>query len=108
VDTIIDTSIASAAWLYVWALNELAARKNPAVSYQLEIVNLHYETGYEFNKLVFDEYYRLIDESLGINVETNIVGITYNDLANPLDVSVELSSKTKRLTDTIVELQKRM
>ena len=108
VDTITDNSIATAVQLYSWAANELAARKDPSNSYSVDMVNLHYQTGYEFNKLVFSEYYRLISEPLAINLETNIVAITYNDLSNPLDVSVELSGKTRLLTDTIADLQKRL
>ena len=105
--TIWDNNQTSAQLLKGWADSELAKRKDPIYTYKINMVDLSKETGFEFNTLNLLEPYQVIDEELGISVETRITRINRRDLSNPYDVDVELSNNVVNISDTIAELARR-
>ena len=109
-DVIVNGNISSAPWTNkdIADLNTLlsAARlaldelKLPRTEYNAEIINLAEGedwVGFEFDKLQLGSIVKVIDEDLGIDVLCQIVGLTYNDLAYPEDIGIELSNKTSSL-----------
>jgi len=105
--TIWDNNQTSAQLLKGWADSELAKRKDPIYAYKINMIDLSKETGFEFNTLNLLEPYQVIDEELGISVETRITRINRRDLSNPYDVDVELSNNVVNISDTIAELARR-
>lgn len=105
--TIWDNNQTNANLLKAWADQELITRKDPIYTYKIKLLDLTREPGWEFNKISLLDPYQIIDEELGISVETRITRINKRDLSNPYDVDVELANSVVDISDTIVNLSRR-
>ena len=105
----VDKSITHPDTLFAWANLKLAEVKDPIITYQINTVDLSEsnEADFSFESLQLGSIVKVIDEELGIDVETTIVKIEHPDLLHPEQMNLELSTRTKDITDTLLEVYDR-
>lgn len=82
-------------------LNEL---KQPRLTIQSSMLDLSYLAGHENEKFSIGDTIRIINEILGINVQTKVIE-KQTDLLQPYNPKITLSSRTRKLSDELVEIQ---
>jgi len=100
---IIDKTITHPDTLLAWAQLYLEDHKDPPISYRVDTVDLSQsqELDFSFEALQLGSTVKVIDEDLGIDVETNVVKIEHPDLSKPQEMVVELATLVKDITDTL-------
>ncbi len=99
-----DKRITHPDTLYDWAVQILQHYKDPIISYSIDAINLSNIPEMEFEKLKLGSLITVIDEDLGIDVKLNIVLIRYPNLdLYPNEISIELATKTRDITDALIE-----
>ncbi len=102
---LVDRSITHPDTLLAWAELRLAEIKDPIISYSVDVIDLSESNlDFGFDELQLGSIVKVIDEDLGIDVSVSIVKIKHHDLANPQDMTVELSTRIKDITDTLMEV----
>ena len=106
VGTKVDRSITHPDTLLAWANLKLAETKNPIIAYRVDTVDLSKseEIDFSFEALQLGSKIKVIDEKLGIDVETTVVKIEHPDLLHPEQMTLELANRTKDITDTLSEV----
>ena len=85
----------------------LADHKNPIISYRINFADLsEFPEGISFDKLQLGSKVKVIDEDLGIDVETYIVKIDKN-LDHPENTEVELCSVLIEIIDEFVSVHRK-
>ena len=97
--TLPNKAIMDADTLYEWAFLQLVERKDPYISYSIDIVNLE-AAGLSFEALQLGSVITVIDENLGIDVKTQIVRII-RDLTNPLNIQLEIANKSRDIIESL-------
>lgn len=103
---LVDRSITHPDTLLAWANLRLAEIKVPIISYSVNVIDLSESDlfDFSFDELKLGSIVKVIDEDLGIDASVSVVKITHNDLANPQDMTVELSSRVRDITDVLAEV----
>ena len=101
-----DPSITHPDTLLAWATLKLAELKDPVISYTVDVVDLSESSIAEFQieSLQLGSIVKVIDEDLGIDVSVSIVEMNHSDLNNPLAMTIELSNRTRDITDVLTEV----
>jgi len=97
--TLINKAISDSETLEEWGILELLKRKDPYISYEIDMLNLDAE-GLDFEALQLGSIVKVIDEDLDIDVQARVVKIT-RDLSNPLNTKVEIANKVKDVIDQL-------
>lgn len=100
----VDFSITGADALLAWANELLAQYKDPPTSYRIDAIDLSVHSGFEFEALQLGSTVTVIDEDLGIEVETTVVRIFKPDLSRPHEMQVELENAVRDITNTMANL----
>jgi phage minor structural protein len=95
---LVDKSITHPDTLKAWADLKLDEMKLPRHSYRVDMVNLAAQ-GWDFEQIQLGSMVKVIDESLGVDIDARIVYIKRN-LSNPTDIQVEISNPGKDIVDT--------
>jgi hypothetical protein len=95
----IDKSITDQGTLAEFANLKLAEMKQPYISYMVDMVNL-YAVGWTFEELQLGSIVSIIDEELGINVQTRIVKIIW-DLSEPLNTQIEVANMSRDVIEQL-------
>jgi len=100
---IVDKSITHPDTLLAWAQLKLAERKDPPISYRIDTVDLSQsdEFDFSFETLQLGSTVKVIDEDLGIDVETTVVSIEHPDLLHPQEMILELAYGQKDIADSL-------
>jgi Protein of unknown function (DUF1142). len=69
------------------------------ISYTVDMANLE-AVGWTFEELQLGNIVKIIDEDLGIDVQTRIVKITW-DLSDPLNTEVEVANISKDVIEQL-------
>lgn len=104
--SLVDPSITHPDTLLAWANLRLAEIKDPIISYSVNVIDLSESdvVEFSFDELQLGSIIRVIDEDLGIDVSVSVIKITHHDLANPQNMTVELSSRVRDIIDTLMEV----
>jgi len=109
VGVMVDRSITHPDTLLAWANLKLADVKNPVITYRVDTVDLSEstETDFSFESLQLGSTIKVIDEDLEIDVSVAVVKIEHPDLLHPEQMTLELSTRVKDITDTLLEVYDR-
>jgi len=109
IGVLVDKSITHPDTLLAWANLKLAELKDPEITYRISTLDLSQstETDYSFEALQLGSTVKIIDEDLGIDVSVKVVKIEHPDLSHPEQMILELSTRTKDITDTLLEVYDR-
>lgn len=101
----IDKSITHPTTLLNYAQRILAQYKDPPYQYTVDVLNLAELNGYDysFESLSLDTRVRVIDDLLGVDVNTSIVSMSIN-LLSPDEISIGLSTIKTDLSDLFGEI----
>ncbi len=93
----IDISITDVASLTAWANKLLDEYKNPPIYYRIDALDLskRQDIDFSFDELQLGSTIKVIDENLGIDVETQVISIEYPDLLNPQAVRHGVEAKIR-------------
>jgi hypothetical protein len=95
----IDKSIIDEGTLAEFANLKLAEVKQPYISYMVDMVNLE-AVGWTFEEIQLGNVIRIMDEELGIDVQTRIVKIIW-DLSEPLNTKIEVANMSKDVIEQL-------
>jgi len=106
IGVMVDKSITHPDTLLAWANLKLADVKDPVITYRVDTVDLSKSTeiDFDFEALQLGSTIKVIDEELGIDIETTVVRIEHPDLLHPEQMNLELATRTKDITDTLLEV----
>ena len=109
VGVMINRSITHPDTLLAWANLKLAEVKNPLITYSIDTVDLSESTevSFGFDSLQLGSTVKVIDEELGIDVSVKVVKIEHPDLLHPEQMNLELATRTKDITDSLLEVYDR-
>ena len=96
---LVNKAILDADTLYIWAIMKLIEMKDPYISYTVDVANLE-PLKLDFEALQLGSIIRVIDEDLGINVQTRIARII-RDLINPLNIQLEIANKSRDIIEQL-------
>lgn len=76
------------------------------VSYSIKTVDLSEseEFNFDFDALELGSIIKVIDEELGISVSVRVVKIVHPDLLHPEDMEIEITTRTRDITDIIANM----
>lgn len=103
----VDKTITHPETLLAWANQLLLAYKNPPTTYRVDTLDLSKRTdkNFSFEKLQLGSTIKVIDEDLGIDVQTRAVRIRHPDLnGKPGYMQVELSTKSRDIGDLLANV----
>jgi len=102
IGSFVNFSITSGATLLSWANELLADYSAPIISYRINSIDLSAYTGFDFEALQKGSTVTVIDEDLGIDIETTVVKIVHPKLdLDPSVMQVELANTTRDISDTL-------
>jgi len=109
IGVMVDKSITHPDTLLEWGKLSLAEILNPPITYRIDTLDLSHstETDYSFEALQLGSTVKIIDEDLGIDVSVIVVKIDHPDLLHPEQMEIELSTRTKDITDTLLNIYDR-
>ena len=101
-----DRRITHPDTLLAWANLKLADWKNPVTTYIVNIYDLSHsiDLDFSFDEIQLGSTITVIDEDLGIDVSVIVVSINPPDLLDPQNTEIELSTRTKDISDTLVQV----
>jgi len=99
----VDRTITHPDTLLAWANLLLGDYKDPPIYYRIDTVDLSHseELVFSFEALQLGSIVNVIDEDLGIDVDTIVVKIEHPDLLHPEQMTLELANRTKDITDVL-------
>jgi len=82
--------------------------KTAPISYTIQAVDLSKNDDFDFSfdALTLGSTVTVIDEDLGIDVSVRIISIIHNNLLDPQDIEIVLSTRVKDITDYLADLPK--
>jgi len=105
---LVDTRYEVAENLKAYATQILNELKEPYISYEMGVIDLHRLTGDSFSKFRPGEIVRVVDEADGVNLRTRIVTVSKDDAqGDPGNVTVTIANKTQDIAGSISDLQSR-
>jgi phage minor structural protein len=101
--TITEPSITHPDTLLAFAQLKLAELKDPPIYYRIDTVDLSQseEFDFSFEELQLGSTVNVVDEDLGIDVDTIVVKIEHPNLIHPERMNLELANRTKDITDVL-------
>ena len=109
IGVMVEKSVTHPDTLLEWAKLRLAEVKDPEITYRIDTIDLSHSTelDYSFEALQLGSTVKIIDEDLGIDVSVIVVKIDHPDLTHPEKMNLELSTRTKDITDSLLEVYDR-
>ena len=104
----VDRRYENAEALYNAAVAMLSKLKIPRISYDIDAADLYQLTRDSIDKFEIGALVRVVDDEIGVDYQTRVVGITKNNVtSNPADIKIELSNQTLNVASSIAELADR-
>jgi len=105
----LDNTIGLAGTLLTRGRLELTKVKTPPITYFIEATDLSHFDGFDFDALELGSIVTVIDEDLGIDITVRITKIiTHPDLYSLHRMQLELSNKSRNITDAISEMYRNL